>query len=249
MIAKLKYLSFLALFSFVFCHSVEAKDNYSVLVEKAPPVVMQRVFDLGNPPQDLPPLNPGEKGITQAVFDMVVNFDVKVVSNQKTETGFEVVMRPKKTRIKLSLPITIWIPEGAPEKFLRHEQGHNFINQQVYESADMVVKFFALTMGDSRYKGIGKNYDEALVNAYKQAGDELNSLYRRYVHGYSMCVGGEYDKLTRHGLNNFPETTAIEQAFDNCNAYKEEFDEIKAYFVGRPESAAEPNKSSSSDKK
>lgn len=207
-----------------------AKEVYNVTVEKAPPVVTSKYFDLSNPPADLPPLNPGEKGITQAVFDLVVSFKVKVVSNDKTDEGYVVVMSPDKTIVKLSLPITIWIPHGAPEKFLRHEQGHNFINQQIYEDADKVVKFFAMTMGDSRYKGVGKSYDEALVHAYQQAGDELNSLYRRYVYGYSMCVSGEYDKLTRHGLNNFPEVTAIEQAFDNCEDYGDEFQEIRGFF-------------------
>lgn len=210
--------------------SVCAEDSYKVSIEKAPPVVRNRFFDFRNPPTDLPPLNPGEKGITQAVFDLVVRFDIEVVSKEKTESTYIVVMRPKSTSVKLSLPITIWIPKGAPKKFIKHEQGHNFINQQIYEDADKVVRFFAMSMGNAQYRGEGNSYDQALLFAYQQAGEELNSLYRRYVHGYSMCVSEEYDKLTQHGLNSYPEEEAIEQSFFNCADYAEEFNDIRDYF-------------------
>lgn len=224
------YFLLVALFLLLSDNQAHAADSFEVKIVKAPPVVTHKYFDPYNPPDDLPALNPGEKGSTEAKFNLVVNFDVNIIESRKTDDGYVVVISPSQARIKLSLPINIWIPNGAPRKFLRHEKGHRFINETIYEDAHKLVRFHAETMGDSRYKGVGKSYDQALAFAYRLAAEDLNNAYRRYVYDYSMCVGDEYDRLTRHGLNRFPEEFAIQQAFENCAAYRSEFDEVRDYY-------------------
>ena len=209
---------------------IQAKEEFEVEVVKAPPTVRYQRFDLHNPPSNLPRLNPGEKGTTEAKFGLVINLDPRVVSSEKTDKGYEVVMTPQAVRVKLTLPIVIWVPHGATEKFLVHEEGHRLIAEYIYKDAEKLVKFYAETLESARFKGKGASYEEALAHAYRLAGEDLNNVYRRYVFDYYTCVGEEYDRLTNHGLNRFPEDVAIDQSLKNCQAYNSEFEEIRDYY-------------------
>jgi len=210
-----------------FAPPVRAGDSYQVLVDKQPPQVEQRWFDPARPPVPGPDLRPGEKGCTQYHYNLSVNFDLDMVSEEKTESGSKVKIRPRDIRVTLTLPIVVWLPNNTTKKMARHEEGHKTICVRIYDDAEKLVRFHAESMASSHFDGEGKTTAEAVKVAYQRAAEDLNQIYRRYVFDYSRCVGDEYDRITRHGLDPLPEDVAIEKAFDGCGGYRSEFEEIR----------------------
>lgn len=207
----------------------KSKNSFSVLVEKAPIVVSRHFFDLNNPPPDLPPLRPGELGTTLATYGRVFRFKIDVVSTSRKGGQYEVVVSPVSATIKLSLPVHIWVPRGAPAKLIRHEEGHRLIHESIYKDAGELIRFHAANLADARYRGVGKSYKAALKNAYRLIGEDLNDIYQRYVYEYSKSVGEEYDRITSHGANRVSEGAALTEAFEQHGAYRAEFEDALDY--------------------
>ncbi|MBZ0184823.1 MAG: hypothetical protein K8F91_01135 [Candidatus Obscuribacterales bacterium] len=197
------------------------------MVDKRPPHVSKKWFDPGNPPNPGPDLKSGEKGATRYHYNLSVNFDLDMVSKEKTESGYKVKIRPKDIRVTLTLPIIMWLPQNTTRKMLAHEEGHVRICEFIYYDAEKLVRFHAESMASSHFAGEGKTEAESVKVAYRRAAEDLNQIYRRYVFDYSRCVGEEYDRLTRHGLDPLPEDIAIDKAFDGCGGYRSEFEEIR----------------------
>lgn len=207
-----------------------SRKKFSITVDKAPPTVQIYYFDPRHPPSDLPRLRAGERGTTVARYSRVFNFDIDLISEKREEGVTRVIVVPKSAAIKLSLPIAIWVPEHAPRKLLRHEDGHRRIHEAVYKDAGALIKFYGERLKRARFSGRGVDSKQAVVNAYRALGEDLSSIYERYVYDYSRAVSEEYDRLTGHGTNAMPEEEAIEEAFRKHASYRVEFDEVLDYY-------------------
>jgi hypothetical protein len=194
-----------------------AIESYDITVTKEPPVVDRRTYTKKN----VPKLAKGEEGRTDTKFQMSVGFDIDVTDKRKIGDGYMVTIRPKQARVKLSLPILIWTPEDAPEKFLEHEDGHRKIAERIYDDADELIRLHARATLGAYFQGGGTDEAAAVQAAYKQAATRLNDAYRQAIYDYSRCVNEEYDRLTDHGLDAIEESDAIDKSFAHCKHFHE----------------------------
>lgn len=198
-------------------------ESYDVLVKKAEPTVERRTFKKRSEPK----LAKGEKGRTDTKFQLGINFEIDLIDTRKIGDRIMVTIRPKQTTAKLSLPITIWTPDDAPEKLLDHEDGHRRIAERIYEEADALIKFHARAILGKYFQGEGADEDSAIKSAYELAAAQLNDSYRDAIYDYSRCVNEEYDRLTRHGLDELDEEDAINLSFEHCTSFVENLGDAK----------------------
>lgn len=198
-------------------------ESYDVLVKKAEPAVERRTFKKRSEPK----LAKGEKGRTDTRFQLGINFEIDIIDTRKIGDRIMVTIRPKQTTAKLSLPITIWTPDDAPEKLLDHEDGHRKIAERIYEEADALIKFHSRMILGKYFQGEGADEDSAIKSAYELAATQLNDSYRDAIYDYSRCVNEEYDRLTRHGLDELDEDDAINLSFEHCASFVENLGDAK----------------------
>jgi|GEM_PF-1306732 hypothetical protein len=200
-----------------------AIESYDVLVKKAAPTIERRTFKKRSEPK----LAKGEKGRTDTKFQLGVHFEIDVIDTRKIGDRIMVTIRPTQTEAKLSLPITIWTPEDAPEKFLDHEDGHRKIAERIYDEADALIRFHSRAILGKLFQGEGADEPSAVKSAYQLAASQLNDLYRTAIYNYSRCVNEEYDRLTRHGLDEIDEDEAIDKSFRHCATFLEHLGDAK----------------------
>lgn len=185
-----------------------------VFVEKAAPTVERKEFNPWIPFTPQPKLEKGQKALTEFAFKLKVRFDdVDVLQKEDRRGRWFVTIRPKGVHATMSLPVVIWLPPGAPQKCIRHEEGHRIIAERVYQFAGDILRHYAAQTYSTDYKGEGASVELAIQDAYKRAISELNANYRGTVFDYALMVTQEYDRLTNHGLNPIAENDAIEQSF------------------------------------
>jgi hypothetical protein len=197
----------------------ETSDVMDLKVEKLPSVVERRIFNPWNPFAPRPKLKPDEQALTEFSYDLsVLMDDIDVIDKEERHGRWFVHIRPKNLRATLSLPVIIWLPQGAPKKCIEHEEGHRVIVQRVYEFADGIVKHYAQRTYSEVSPGEGPSFELAIKDAHKRAVSDLNKNYRSTIFDYSLMLTQEYDRITNHGLNPISETDAIKQTFDKCSA-------------------------------
>ena len=199
--------------------AASAADSYEITVKKAPPGVKQRNLEMGHLVGKAPKMHKNEKGVTVSKFMLKVRFEIDIVSKQNSGDNFIVVLRPTRTLIQLSLPITIWIPLGAPKRLVEHENGHRSIAERIYEDADDIARYHAAAVLKDTFEGRGATEAEAIQIAYTKAAVKLNREYRSAVYDYSRCVNEEYDRITRHGLEDIDPQVAVNKSFGKCSEY------------------------------
>lgn len=195
----------------------EAPKNI-VTVKKNPPSVERHEFQPWNPFNAGPKLNPGEKALTEYAYNLGVRFDIDVVDEEEKRGRWFIHLKPKNGVVRLSLNVKIWIPQWAPQKCIRHEEGHKTICERVYEYAGDIVRLYAEEIQQKAYPGEGGTKELAEQDAYKRAAKELNERYRETVFEYAKRVTEEYDRITQHGLNPIAEDAAIQEAFSKCTS-------------------------------
>lgn len=211
-----------------------AEDGEGVKVEKVAPAIQRRVFNPWNPFEARPKLGPGQKAYTDYNFNLVAGLDdFDVVDQEERHGRWFVRVRPKGVRAKLSLPIVIWTPQGAPKKCLAHEEGHRKIAERIYEFAGDIVAHYAAQTQANTYYGEGASVELAVKDGYKSAVTELNQSYRETVFDYCKLVTEEYDRITNHGLNPIGEDDAIQQSFEKCST-------VMARLLEKREKAQQP---------
>lgn len=185
-----------------------------VFVEKSAPTVERKEFNPWIPFTPQPKLEKGQKALTEFSFKLKVRFDdVDVLQKEDRHGRWFVTIRPKDVHAAMSLPVVIWLPPGAPQKCISHEEGHRIIAERVYQFAGDILRHYAAQTYSTDYKGEGASVELAIQDAYKRAISELNANYRGTVFDYALMVTQEYDRLTNHGLNPISENDAIEQSF------------------------------------
>lgn len=194
-------------------------ESEKVFVEKAAPTVERKEFNPWIPFTPQPKLEKGQKALTEFAFNLKVRFDdVDILQKDERHGRWFVTIRPKDVHASMSLPVVIWLPPGAPQKCIRHEEGHRMIAERVYQFAGDILKHYAVQTYTSEYRGEGASVELAVHDAYKRAINQLNSNYRGTVFDYALMVTREYDRLTNHGLNPISESDAIEQSFSNSSS-------------------------------
>ncbi len=151
-----------------------------VTVVKLPLVVTTTYFGKNDraPGMVLPSHN--QSANTNWQFRCKSHFDYDVVEKKALNAGqWFAKLKITSARIEISAPITIWLPSGANQEVIAHENGHVKICRKIYDSEGLEA---ASTAGCSviakEFSGTGKDLKDACQVALNDAGQAVGRPYR-----------------------------------------------------------------------
>ena len=192
-----------------------------VKVEKAPVVVVRKTFDRRNPPPDMPSLGRRADAVTHFKFGCSTNATYEVTSRRRDTSrrrggtgGCTATARINDLDILLELQITIWVPRGARQQLVDHEEGHRVIGERVYRTAERVAREEGNRWIGRSVTAKAQDCAAAADAAVKDANHRFCHAYLERTSGWSSRVGDLYDQITDHGRRDDPPVDeAIELAF------------------------------------
>src|SRR6478735_6812264 len=115
-----------------------ARAAEAVKIEKAKVKVEYKTFDPKHLPDPPPPVEKGESAVTVYGFGVETDLQYTYGETPRGGGGGPVTMdfRMERVTLKLSMTITVWLPEGANEQLKAHEEGHRQIAEIFYADAD-----------------------------------------------------------------------------------------------------------------
>jgi hypothetical protein len=188
-----------------------------VKVTKRPAVIERKTFDPNNKPADLPPLTGDERAAAVSRFEIKaqLGFTPGTTKQDKESGRWTANIRTQQLEIILTLKVVIWLPDGAPEKYKTHEEGHRQILEDVYKTADKVAKRVGQTYIGRGGKGTGDSAQAAQQAALKGLMQAMADEYLAETEKRAERVNALYDELTAHGTKASPtEAEASKQAFE-----------------------------------
>ena len=193
-----------------------------VAIQHDPPFVEHKSFDPAHPPEKMPHLDPGEAAVTETIFDCAVKSYTQGAKHVSNGGKFESIANIDKIELTLKLHVIVWLPNGAPQKLIAHEEGHRRIAEQIYkERADNAAKAAAAKVDDKEFRAPADSFeqaDKALEAKLTAAQNHLCDAYLAQTGGVAGRVGDLYDQITNHGTKRQPaEDQAIDQAFERYN--------------------------------
>ncbi len=191
-----------------------APTESDILIERREPTAERIMFDLKNPPPDMPKLHPGEAALCQFNFNCSVKLKYEVIDESASSGQTSVAAHIRQVRVTLTLHNKIYIPRGGTPKIRAHEEGHRIINERVYEDAQQVAHAAALQVLTQTWRGSGDSSDTAAKAATDLAVQHLCDTYLAGTAGKAARIGEIYDELTNHGRNiRLTEADGIRQSF------------------------------------
>jgi hypothetical protein len=102
-----------------------------ITIERTPVEITRRTFNPRNPPADMPKLAPHEAAVCVSDFRLNTNLSYQIDRHSVGGAVTREVASVVKVTMRLELKITIWLPENAVPKLVKHEEGHSEMAQQV----------------------------------------------------------------------------------------------------------------------
>jgi hypothetical protein len=180
------------------------------IIEKQPVVFAQRTFDPQNPPQDMPPMSPGELAVCDSNFLSVAN----VTGNSRQSDATDALVTVAQVKVTLQLKITIWVPNDATQHIVEHEQGHREISEFYYQNADKIAQQIAAKYLGRQFQVSGTDLNSAIDKALQQMGAEITQEYDKELN--PEPAQERYETLTNHGSNDVDAKDAVSQVLNNA---------------------------------
>lgn len=175
-------------------------------ISKLPPTFALHTFDPAAPPRDMPPLREGEEAECDSNF--VSNATVSGTLRKMDATTATVTVTQAK--VALQLRINIWVPAGATQHVVEHEQGHREISEHYYQSADQVARQIAAAYIGKQVVISGSDLNAEFTKALLQMSSDVTAEYNdKLTPGPAQQ---RYDDLTDHSRNDVPAKDAVAQA-------------------------------------
>ncbi len=176
-----------------------------MIVEKQGEDFASRTFDPANPPADMPPMSPGEAAVCDSNFTSGVNVSG---DTRDTDSTHEIVTITQ-IRVTLGLKITIWLPAGAAQHVIEHEDGHRQISEFYYRDAGNIVQRIAAGY-------IGKQETVSATNMNGQADVWLQQMGKDISDEYNRELNPDpaqqrYDLITDYSRNGVAAADAVGQ--------------------------------------
>ena len=178
-------------------------------IVKRPVAFAKRTFDPAATPADMPPLSPGEGAECDSNF--LSNASVRGETRQTNGTHATVTIT--QISMTLQLNITIWVPTGATQHVLEHEEGHRQISEYYYQSADKLAERIAAAYTGKRVDITGTDLNVESNKALQQMAAEITEEYGKELNpGPTELL---YDSITDHGRNEVVVKDAVDHAIKN----------------------------------
>ena len=165
--------------------------------------VTRHTFDPTAPPADMPPLVAPETA--ECDTDFISDASVSGRSKKLDSTHAEVTVTGVK--VALELKINIWVPEGATQQVIEHEEGHRQISEYSYHDADKVAAQIAAEHIGEKISVSGSDLDAEFNSALQKIGAEITAEYNRRLN--PNAVQQRYDDITDHSRYEIAANDAV----------------------------------------
>src|SRR4051812_24648600 len=135
------------------------------------------------PPKEMPPLGPHADAVTHFRFGCSCNANYEVVSRRRDTSrrrgpsGCTATARINDMDIKLDLEVTIWVPRGARQKLVDHEEGHRVIGERIYATAEQAAR-------DATRRWIGRTVTGRADNCAEAADTAVRDASHQFCQDY-----------------------------------------------------------------
>ena len=178
----------------------------SPVIIKLPATSALHTFDPAAPPRDMPPLGEGEAAECDSNF--ISNATVSGTLRKMDAATATVTVT--QVKIELQLRINIWVPAGATQHVVEHEQGHREISEHYYQSADNVARQISASYLGKQVVISSSDLHAEFTKALLQMGSDITAEYNdKLTPGPAQQ---RYDDLTDHSRNDVPAKDAVTRA-------------------------------------
>ena len=186
-----------------------AKQAPSLTIDKQPVTFAMHTFDPSAPPAEMPALAAWEQAECDSNFVSEANVKARTEILDPTH-GLVTVTGLKVT---LQLTINIWLPQGAAEHIIDHEQGHRQIAEHYYETADKVAEQIAAAYFGKQVSVSGADLNLEINKLLQQMGAEITAEYSKKL--IPDLAQNRYDDITDHSRNEVSATEAVAQVLED----------------------------------
>ena len=165
--------------------------------------ITRHTFDPAAQPADMPPLVAPETA--ECDTDFISNASVSGRSKKVDSTHAEVTVSGVK--VTLELKINIWVPEGATQQVIEHEEGHEQISEHYYSEADKVAERVAAERIGETVSVSGSDLDAEINAALRKIGAEITAEYNRRLN--PNVAQQRYDDITDHSRYDISANEAV----------------------------------------
>jgi hypothetical protein len=191
-----------------------------VTVVKEPVAVTTRTFDPANPPSDMPPLSPGEIAVCDANYVSAVSVSGE---GRQTDSADEIVAITQ-VKTNLRLVVTIWLPEGASQHVVEHEDGHRQIAEALYQNADKLVTQIAAAHIGKNDLVSGADLNSQFTQLLQREGAAITREFNKQLNPEPVQLG--YDAITDHSRNDVAASDAVAQVLKSKKIAEPETDHL-----------------------
>jgi hypothetical protein len=186
----------------IVCGAARAAE--AVKIEKAKVKVEYKTFDPNHLPDPPPPVEKGESAVT--VYGFGVETDLQYTYAETPRGGAPVKMdfRMERVTLKLSMTITVWLPEGANEQLKAHEEGHRQIAEIFYADAEKGARKVAARAQGKSVSGEGQDISSAGRAAVERVNKSLCDQFLNEVATPCQRAQEAFDRMTDHGRKGKP---------------------------------------------
>lgn len=177
-------------------------------ITKQPINFVNRTFDPGNPPPDVPQLAPGELAVCDSTFLSSANVGGDAHETDSTHA----IVTVTSVNVNLQLNVTIWVPLNASQHVVEHEEGHREISEHFYRDADKLAAKIAAPYLGKRFEISGTDLQSELSKALQKMGAEITEQYSRELNPNPTQL--RYDAITDHSRNDVSAKDAVAQALN-----------------------------------
>jgi hypothetical protein len=180
-----------------------------VLINKEPVAFVSRTFDPAAPPADMPPLPSGE--IAECDSNFLSRASVRG-QPRKTDSTHAIVSITQ-VIVTLQLHINVWLPTGATQTVIDHEEGHRQISEYYYQTADKLAQRIGTTYIGKQLEVSGADLDAESAKALLQVATDFTNEYNKELNTNPTQL--LYDTITDHARNGVIAKDAVDHAIKN----------------------------------
>jgi hypothetical protein len=180
-------------------------DGDEIKVLKGDVKVEYKRFDPYNLPTPPPPVEKGEAAVT--VYRFGVEVDSKYSYSQPANAPpgpAKLDVTVEQITVKLSLSITVWLPDNASKELEAHEEGHRWIAERYYADAERRARPMAQQWVGKKLTGEARDAKAAARSAIDKMSRKLCQDYLDAINAPCERAQAIFDKLTDHGRNVRP---------------------------------------------
>jgi predicted secreted Zn-dependent protease len=179
----------------------------AVTIEKAKVTVEYKTFDPKHLPDPPPPVDKGEAAATVYGYGVETNLQYTYPDAlpPRVEAGaVKMEFKMERVTLKLSLSVTVWLPEGANDQLKAHEEGHRQLAEMFYADADKAARKIAAKMAGKTVTGEGSSVTAAGKAAVERANKLLCDEFLQVVADPCQRAQTAFDRITDHGRKEKP---------------------------------------------